>query len=64
MYAQVHEWVAKVPFQDMCWGYRKYTANGTRNVAYYMVTGLGPVRATRKREKKGREKKRERKKRI
>ena len=47
---KVHEWVVKLPFQEMCWSYSKQTANGTRNVAYYMTTGLGPVSATHKKK--------------
>ena len=42
--AQEYEWVAKLPFQEMCWSYSKQKANGTSNVAYYMTTGLGPVK--------------------
>ena len=40
-----------MPFQDMCWGNSKKTVNGTRNVVYFMTTGLGPVRATRRKRK-------------
>ena len=36
----------KLPLQEMCRSYNKYNANRTKNVAYYMTTGLCLVRAT------------------
>ena len=47
----------KLPLQTMRRSYNKYNANMTRNVAYYMTTGLCLVRATCKKTQKKQKKK-------